>query len=396
MVGRFTVVAYTFRTVSHAKVTCRSFRGNCFLLTALFISLTPFVFPLVAVAKDPPPSGEQTVREIERLNNEALQMFVKTKRQEAVALWKKADGLALTAGLACPAHVDVLLNLGQAYFKMGSKYYLLAEACLNRVVDINPDRWDTYLILGDLCYDEGLPDCAIGNYDLSLKLNPGYKHANMIRNRMEGLARYKNGLVSNVETTAAFQRKYVYSYSMDDEQQNYSFYITFNREQNLSRIDIVREGENKIHQTFKYGDFECGPSPGGVGLLIAADFNAHWNKDLKLLCMRDDGTRAGYLYYIYNRKKSMFIPFAGAMLPDSVSGPDVQEIRVFNDYGDAGQLYVESFYRVAGGKLVLMKEVKQNETAQKEGKFYYKRTITQRNQDAMAVVNESLIEAGGR
>jgi hypothetical protein len=262
------------------------------------------------------------------------------------------------------------------------------------VVDIDPDRWDTYQILGNLCYDEGLPDCAIGNYDLSLKLNPGYKHAKMINNRMDGLAQYRNGLISDIETTAVTQRKYVYSYPMDDDQQNYYFYISFNREQNLSRIDIVREGENKIHQTFKYGDFECGPSPGGEGLLVAADFNAHGNKDFKLLCMNGDGTRAGYLYYIFSKKKSMFIPFDGAMLPDSVSGPDVQEIRVFNDYGDAGRLYVESYYRVVGGKLVLVKEVKQIESAYRDGKLYYKRIINQRNEDAMAVVSESLIEAG--
>ncbi len=388
-------MTYAFRKTSHSKITCRPSTGGGLLLIIVFI-FNLAMFPLSAVAKDPSPSGEHTIREIERLNNEALQLFVKAKRQEAVALWKKADGLALTAGLGCPAHVEVLLNLGQSYFRMGTKYYPLAEACLNRVVDIDPDRWDTYMVLGNLCYDEGLPDCAIGNYDLSLKLNPGYKHAKMINNRMDGLVQYRNGLISDIEATAVTQRKYVYSYPMDEEQHNYYFYITFNREQNLTRMDIVREGENKIHQTFKYGDFECGPSPGGEGLLTPADFTAHGNKDLKLLCMSDDGTRAGYLYYIYSRKKSMFIPFGGAMLPESVSGPDDQEIRVFNNYGDAGQLYVESFYRIINGKLVLIKEVKQNETTQREGKTYYKRTISQRSGDAMAVVSESLIEAGGR
>lgn len=390
-------MAYAFRIGTHCKKTCRLFTGTGHLFIAVFFfNFVPLVFPLFTLAKDPPPSVEHTVREIEHLNNEALQLFVKAKRQEAVALWKKADGLARTAGITCPAHVDVLVNLGQAYFRLGNDYYPMAEACLNRVVDIDPDRWDTYMVLGDLCYDEGLPDCAIGNYDLSLRLNPGYKHANMIKNRLEGLVQYKNGLVPKAETTSVSQRKYVYRYFMDDEQQNYFFYITFNREPNLARVDIVREGESKIHQTFKYGDFECGPSPGGEGLLVAADFNAHGNKDIKLLCMNGDGTRAGYLYYIFSKRKSMFIPFDGAMLPDSVSGPDVQEIRVFNDYGDAGRLYVESYYRVAGGKLVLVKEVKQVETAQRDGKLYYKRIINQRNEDAMAVVSESLIEAGGR
>jgi len=396
-VKRSSAMANAFSTASHNKKPCRSFTGNGLLLIVLFLfNLIPLAFPLFCVAEITPPPGEHTDWEIERLNKDALQLFFKQKRQEAIALWEKADALALNAKMNSSVHVDVLLNLGQAYVRMGSAYYPLAEFYLNRVIDIDPDRWDAYMILGDLCYDGGEPECAVGNYDLSLKLNPGYAHANTTKNRMEGLVQYKKNPLSYEVTTTAPQKKYFYSYAMEEEQRYYYFYLTFNRESSLTRIDIVREGEKRIHQTFKYEDSECWPSRGGEGLLKPADFNGHGNMDLKLQCMRSDGSSAGYFYFIFNRKKSMFIPFEGAMLPDSIPGPNVQEIRIFNNYGDAGQLYVESFYRVAAGKLVLMKEVKQIETTPREGKRYYKKIVSERSQEVMVVVNESLIEAGGK
>jgi len=397
MVKRQVVMAKESSTASHTQRIRGPFTGKGLLLIVLFLwNLASLAFPLCVLAKDVPLPGEQqTVGEVERLNKEALQLFSASKQQEAIALWKKADGLASKAKFGDSLHLDVLVNLGQAYLKMGNGYYSLAESYLNRVIDIDPDRWDTYMILGDLCYDDGEPDCAIGNYDLALRLNPGYKHANTARNRMEGLAQDTKNPVAELKPTST-QRKYVYTYFMDEEKQYYFFYITFNRESNLARIDILREGDKKIHQTFTYGDFECGPALGGENLLAPADFNAHGKMNLKLQCNRIDGSRAGYLYFVYSRSKGMFVPFGGGMLPDAISGPDTQEVRVFNNNGDAGMLFEESFYRIAAGKLVLVKEVKQHETAQKEGKRYYKRTIRERSVDTMAVVSESLIEAGVR
>jgi len=368
---------------------------RCVLASVLLFSPFFFMSTLSAENKKTMSVGEETSVEFERLHKQALGLFKGGKLQEAVAVWEKAAKLGDNTGSMSAAYVEVLSNLGLAYYKMGSQYFPLAERNLNRVIDLNPNKWNSYLTLGDLCYESLALDCALGNYDLFLKLNPNYKNADVIKKRIDGLIQRKSIPSDDEAVAAQFQNKYVHRLSVMDDLPAYNFYVTINKDSFLSRIDILRDGETEISQTLKYGedDLECEPPSGDSTLLEMRDFNDDGFGDLKVICTGGGGARVGYLYYLYYKRAAMFIPFSGGALPGSAKVNGSLEIRTYKYLGKGGQQYDESFFKSQNGNLILMKEVKQEESEYKNGKKYYKKVTSERREDKMVPVNELLVES---
>lgn len=331
---------------------CRSARGiaSC---VVLLLCANLLVSSLSAADND---AAVKARSEAEQLNESALGLFHKGNVTDAVALWKRADELAERSLPGNALHLDILSNLSLAYYTTGDQHYQLAQVYLDRLIEIDPNRWIAYSILGDMCYEHFQPGCAVGNYDLLLKLNPRYKHAHKVRQRMGTLELLK-AEVSRTENSAAKSRmKYALPVVVESDMANFIFYLSINEESFLTRIDIVREDDPLIYQTIKYepGTVECNPPIGSSGLIAAVDFNGDGYNDVKILCASGDGSGNRYLYYLYHKRNFLFVPFTGGALPDQARGQGDEELRVYKRSAE-GQSVADRIYKFSAGRPVAMK-----------------------------------------
>ncbi len=127
--------------------------------------------------------------ESERLNKEALEYFKKGEIDRAIKIWEKAKELSIIPGLGFTSNAEVLNNLGFAYYarakKTGSgRDYERALYFLDGTIEVDPNRWQAYLNLGDLYVERGSPEQAIQSYENVMALNPDYKYAGKIREKI--------------------------------------------------------------------------------------------------------------------------------------------------------------------------------------------------------------------
>jgi tetratricopeptide (TPR) repeat protein len=128
----------------------------------------------------------------ETLNKEALKLFNQGKIHKAIELWKQAVKLAIIPGLGYTSNAEALNNLGFAYYKLATKsnsdeHFELARTYLEQSIEVDPRRWVAYLNLGDLCAVRDWPEEAIENYEKLLELNPNYKNADKIKEKIRDL-----------------------------------------------------------------------------------------------------------------------------------------------------------------------------------------------------------------
>lgn len=125
----------------------------------------------------------------DRLNKEALEYFKKGNIEHAIIIWEKAKDLAIIPGLGFTANAEVLNNLGFAYYKLAKKthqadYYKCAGYYLDGTVQVDYNRWEAHLNLGDLYSETDSPRHALQSYEKVLELNPKYKYADKIRDKI--------------------------------------------------------------------------------------------------------------------------------------------------------------------------------------------------------------------
>ena len=345
------------------SVVCRTVP----VLAALLLCLGSFVPSVSSADKDVIVSArDQAVPEIERLNSDALGLFHKKKVGDAVAVWKRAEELAERKAPGSSVHLDVLCNLGLAYFTAGSNNYPLVKKYLERVIEIDPNRWIAYLILGDMCYENFELDCAVVNYDLSLRLDPEHRHAQRVTQRIDALNAKNKGIGDVEAASPSSRRKFILPVSIESELPAFLFYMTINEETFLSRIDIMRENESTVHETIKYepGGMEC-YLPANISYLSGTrDLNGDGYNDVKIACSSGREGGFNYLYYLYHRKKSIFIPFTGAALPDQAPGQGSEEIRLYGRTAKGQKPYAETIYKFSRGKLVMVKKAETDGAAQ--------------------------------
>lgn len=138
-------------------------------------------------------NGEKYVsrqsNESERLNKEALEYYKKDNIEQAIKIWEKAKDLAIIPGLGFTSNAEVLNNLGYAYYKLAKKtksdeHYRLALYYLDASIQVDYNRWEAHLNLGDLYSERGSLDYALQSYEKVLELNPNYKYADKIREKI--------------------------------------------------------------------------------------------------------------------------------------------------------------------------------------------------------------------
>jgi tetratricopeptide (TPR) repeat protein len=134
----------------------------------------------------------------ERLNKEALEYFKKGNLDRAIKIWEKAKELSIIPGLGFTSNAEVLNNLGFAYYTLAKntksdKHYELALYYLDETVQVDSSRWEAYLNLGDLYSEIDNPKHALQSYEKLLKLNPNYKYANKIREKILTLRKKAKG-----------------------------------------------------------------------------------------------------------------------------------------------------------------------------------------------------------
>jgi tetratricopeptide (TPR) repeat protein len=131
-------------------------------------------------------------QESDRLNKEALEYFKKGNIEHAITIWGKAKDLAIIPGLGFTSNAEVLNNLGFAYYKLAKKthkadYYKRAAYYLDGTIQVDYNRWEAHLNLGDLYNETDSPKHALQSYEKVLELNPKYKYADKIHDKIRTL-----------------------------------------------------------------------------------------------------------------------------------------------------------------------------------------------------------------
>ncbi|GAW66594.1 hypothetical protein GPEL0_01r2028 [Geoanaerobacter pelophilus] len=117
----------------------------------------------------------------QRLNAKALALQGKKDYKGALAVWQEALRQAMSPGSALPVDAEILNNYGFALLRHSQGE---AEIFLGLTLQVDPARWQAHLNLGDLLWDQGHYDRAIESYRSVLRLNPSYRRAGTLQERI--------------------------------------------------------------------------------------------------------------------------------------------------------------------------------------------------------------------
>jgi len=352
---------------------------------------------IAAVNEQKPVVAQDAQKQIARLDKEAQALYAKGNAQEAVVVWGKAVELAGAGEAESPSQIEMMTRLFSAYARMGSQYFPLAEKLIERVISVDPNVSTAYLVQGDICFENGEIECALGNYDLLLHLNPEYANAVRVNQKILALEGLKNKPSRTSVRPSGYRGKYVYRIKGEVDWPGFDFYVTTDMDSYLARIDILRGNDTMVFQSLLFEDSEiqCKAPASDDKSFEVKDFNGDGYNDVKILCPSGEAGK-GYLYFLYDRKSALFMLFNGGMLPDQARSRGAREIHTYERPSEAESRRVERVYALSGGRLVLMKEVIQGKAEIHEGRKAYRRTINERRQDVMTSASETWIAAEGK
>ena len=132
----------------------------------------------------------------QRLNQKALALQGKKDYKGALAVWQEALGLAMSPGSGLPVDAEIINNYGFALIRQSPGE---AEIFLGFALQVDPARWQAHLNLGDLFWDQGHFDRAIESYRAVLRVNPSYRHAQILQGRIT----QKEQAIANLKEDAA-------------------------------------------------------------------------------------------------------------------------------------------------------------------------------------------------
>lgn len=236
------------------------------------------------------------------LNDKALRAFERGEIQEALGLWEKAYGLALLPFIGLTANAEVINNLGFAYHKIARKTrstaeYQKAVKYYKETIRVDKRRWQVYLNYADYYREVKNPRHAIENYELLLELNPNYKHADKIRNKITSLRQE----LTEVPASTPKEEKYKFdtaSVELKFKPGKRMILLFKGRESSIDLNDSVKAAGD-LHGNVIFSNYKkynmyllldiSGPSkiPGGPGYCAAGqEYNVVWlrlDSGLKLL-----------------------------------------------------------------------------------------------------------------
>ncbi len=140
--------------------------------------------------------GNVELASARRLNAKALALQGKKDYKGALAVWQEALRLAMIPGSRLPVDAEILNNYG---FTLLRDSHREAEIFLGFALQVDPARWQAHLNLGDLLWDQGHYDRAIESYRAVLRLNPSYRRAQILQERIT----LKERAIANLTEDAA-------------------------------------------------------------------------------------------------------------------------------------------------------------------------------------------------
>jgi tetratricopeptide (TPR) repeat protein len=320
----------------------------------------------------------------ERLNKEALEHFRKNDLDGAIQIWEKAKKLSITPGLGLTSNAEVLNNLGFAYYKLAKKteserYYKLARQNLDESTEVDPLRWQAYLNLGDLYAEQGDAEGAAQNYEKVLELNPNYKNAESIRNKIAALTQVnrKEILLSSMDRVAIGKGAPLLSFKLFGNTERHT----------LDSIGIYNENTRKEIQTVNIADLDVAEEPTDIEF---EDINFDGYLDLKIRVFAGATGNEGFSYLLYNPKTGTFIrsdDFAELDRPRLI--PDKKQFITYRNQGSAGAEFAENTYELRNNKPILIRSTTQRYIHEKG---YLLRTEKELINGKLTVVRESQVD----
>ena len=157
---------------------------------------------LLTTIKDSCPTiyNEALMKEIKkskRLNDEALALYKAGDLHGAIEVWEQAVKLAIAPGTKATLNKEASNNLGFAYYVDMKRNNVDRLAQAEKYLKDAEERWQAQLNLGDLYAHEGRAPIAAHHYEKLLEMNPNYKYADKIRQKIEEL-RYLVGSIAGI------------------------------------------------------------------------------------------------------------------------------------------------------------------------------------------------------
>lgn len=147
-----------------------------------------------------------------KINREALDLWKRGKAERALEKWRRGLGAARQPGYGLSSLTELVNNYGFALSqRQDGGYY--AKEYLIYVTKADPTRWQAYLNLGDLYWQNGEKEKGCEYYLKTLIVHPGYRDRETLRQRVEAtsneVALFHEVVVSSIEQYEPYDVKSV-------------------------------------------------------------------------------------------------------------------------------------------------------------------------------------------
>jgi hypothetical protein len=178
-----------------------------------------------------------------------------------------------------------------------------------------------------------------------------------------------------------------YNFRIHHDLPEYSFHVRRDSDSAPIAIEVATKGV--LVQTLEIPDDVDTPPPGTPQLAIE-DVNGDGYADLEFLHWWGATGNRTYFYWLFEKESGKFVYEPQlAELPNITPDPSIRQIKTHSDSGAAGDSYTDRVYRFEGKDLVLIREVKQEWSDEKQC-FY--NTVAELASTGMQVVHSQCVE----
>jgi hypothetical protein len=178
-----------------------------------------------------------------------------------------------------------------------------------------------------------------------------------------------------------------YTFHIGPDLPDYSFHVQRGEDAAPTAIEVSSKGE--LVQTLEIPD-DVDTPPSGMPQLAIEDVNGDGFADLKFLHWWGATGNRTFFYWLFDKSSAKFTyePHL-AELSNVTPSPATHEIKTHSDSGAAGNSFTDRVYRFDGNDLVLVREVKQEWSDEKQC-FY--NTVAELASTGMQVVHSGCVE----
>jgi hypothetical protein len=178
-----------------------------------------------------------------------------------------------------------------------------------------------------------------------------------------------------------------YTFRIHPDLPQYSFHVRRSEDSAPTAIEVTAKSE--LVQTLEIPD-DVDTPPSGTPQLAVEDVNGDGYADLKFLHWWGAAGNRTYFYWLFDKASGKFTyePHL-AELSNVTPNPATHEIKTHSDSGAAGNSFTDQVYRFDGNDLVLVREIKQEWSDEKQC-FY--NTVAELASTGMQVVRSQCVE----